>query len=192
MRFLVPALICLAMIACSSLSFVTAAAGGLDVELSHPRDFIRVVVVNTSNQSLRVSRKLAEAPQPDMSDLYFDVRDMHGRRIEYSMKVGGGFLPEESDWLDLGGDDLIGRQIPVEWLAEEYDLDKGTYSVAAIYAITSADGRVLQSYRSNTLRVVIETNRHEHDDWLVRHGYLFNVEIRKRSQGIPVVIPAQH
>jgi hypothetical protein len=154
MRNLVSALLRLTISGCCTVGLTSLAiADGLKVELSSSQGSIRVIVINTSSHNIRVNTRLAEGPNFDLWDLYFDVRDLRGQKKEYSMKATID-PPQESDWRDLWPHHFIGTQISLDWLGEEYDLDKGPYDITADYHLTSNDGRILQEYRSNTVRVM--------------------------------------
>jgi hypothetical protein len=130
-----------------------------------------------SPHDVRVNTRLANGPDFGLWELYFDIRDKRGQTKEYSMKVEPN-PPKETDWQDLRPHNFIGTQISFELLGLEYDLDKGVYDITANYRLTSPDGHVLQSFRSNTVQIVIESARSEHADKLKESGEAVELDIK--------------
>ncbi len=161
----------------------------IQVELSTSPDSLIVTLMNESHQSIRVNKRLSNGPDIEPWELNIEVRDMRGQKKDFAAKIEYSF-PQKSDWLDLGPQKIVGREISLERIGLYFGLDKGSYDVTASYRTISDDGGVVHTYRSNTVRIKLDTNRDEHIDKLIERGEVHELDLdafkrRQHSDAAP-------
>ncbi len=146
------------IIFCMAISTDVALADGIRVELSNAKDVIRILIVNSSNRVINVNTRLANGLDIGWWEVYFEVYDVKGHEMDFTAKAIIG-PPEKSDWRDLRPGEIIGREIPLDRLEFSYDLKAGSYDVRAVYMIKNEAGEILQSYRSNFIKIAIRPQK---------------------------------